>query len=231
MFRNILEYFNRLLCFVKKARRLTINKNPLKINCGSGLAVTQGWYNVDASLNALFAGSPTFMLKRLFRLSRANEYFSESDYLRILKTCKYIHHNIQYGIPFTDNSVDVVYSSHMLEHLFSEDAKTFMKEAFRVLKRGGVARICVPDLDYALEMIHEGKIELSFEMFFFQVKSHNYLARHKYMYNFDMLKKLFEETGFKDVTRCEYKKSQKIPDVNLLDVKPDETLYIEGIKP
>lgn len=56
-------------------------------------------------------------------------------------------HNLAKGIPFIDNSVDVVYHSHVLEHLDRPIAMGFLKEALRVLKPGGVLRVVVPDFE------------------------------------------------------------------------------------
>ncbi len=55
--------------------------------------------------------------------------------------------NLAKGIPFGDETVDVVYHSHVLEHLDRPVALAFLKEAFRVLKPGGIIRIVVPDIE------------------------------------------------------------------------------------
>ncbi len=55
--------------------------------------------------------------------------------------------DVQHGIPFPDNTFDVVYHSHLLEHLSKEDALSFTNECFRVLRSGGVLRVVVPDLE------------------------------------------------------------------------------------
>ncbi len=54
-------------------------------------------------------------------------------------------HNLAKGIPFNSDSVDVVYHSHLLEHLDRDVAEKFLIEAKRVLKPGGIHRIVVPD--------------------------------------------------------------------------------------
>ena len=56
-------------------------------------------------------------------------------------------HDLASGIPFPDDSVDAVYHSHLLEHLDRSVALEFMKEVKRVLKPGGIHRICVPDFE------------------------------------------------------------------------------------
>ena len=58
-----------------------------------------------------------------------------------------IAHNLLQGIPFGENEFDVVYHSHVLEHFSKDDAKKFIAECYRVLKKGGILRIAVPDLE------------------------------------------------------------------------------------
>lgn len=51
------------------------------------------------------------------------------------------------GIPFDAESADAVYHSHVLEHLRTPDAESFLTECHRVLRPGGILRIAVPDLE------------------------------------------------------------------------------------
>ena len=43
-------------------------------------------------------------------------------------------HNILDRIPFGDDTFDLVYHSHVLEHFTKDDAISVMKECYRVLK-------------------------------------------------------------------------------------------------
>jgi SAM-dependent methyltransferase len=56
-------------------------------------------------------------------------------------------HDLRKGIPYPDETFDVVYHSHVLEHLSKWDAPTFLRECRRVLRPGGLIRIAVPDLE------------------------------------------------------------------------------------
>lgn len=56
-------------------------------------------------------------------------------------------YNLLHGIPFADQSYDVVYHSHVLEHFPKEDAINFLTQCNRVLKTGGILRVVVPDLE------------------------------------------------------------------------------------
>lgn len=56
-------------------------------------------------------------------------------------------HNLLEELPFDDDSVDVIYHSHVLEHFTQGDARTFLGHCHRKLKPGGVIRVVVPDLE------------------------------------------------------------------------------------
>lgn len=55
--------------------------------------------------------------------------------------------NLLGGIPLADNSVDLVYSSHVLEHFSRNQAKFLVEDMYRLLRPGGFVRIVVPDLE------------------------------------------------------------------------------------
>ena len=55
--------------------------------------------------------------------------------------------NLLSGFPFADSSFDAVYSSHVLEHFDPDQGRFLLSESFRVLTKGGVLRIVVPDLE------------------------------------------------------------------------------------
>ena len=56
-------------------------------------------------------------------------------------------HDLSRGIPFPDSSVDVIYHSHVLEHLDRDAAHGFIQECARVLRPGGLIRVVVPDFE------------------------------------------------------------------------------------
>jgi cephalosporin hydroxylase/predicted SAM-dependent methyltransferase len=58
-----------------------------------------------------------------------------------------IAHNLLKGIPFPDRSFEVVYHSHLLEHLPKNETELFLKECYRVLEFQGIVRVVIPDLE------------------------------------------------------------------------------------
>ncbi len=58
-----------------------------------------------------------------------------------------LQYDLRNGIPFPDSTFEVVYHSHMLEHLSKESGVAFLQECRRVLTPGGTLRVVVPDLE------------------------------------------------------------------------------------
>jgi predicted SAM-dependent methyltransferase len=55
--------------------------------------------------------------------------------------------DIRKCLPFADEAIDVVYCSHVLEHLSRQEAASLLGQMRRVLRPGGVIRVVVPDLE------------------------------------------------------------------------------------
>lgn len=58
-----------------------------------------------------------------------------------------IPHDLNKPLVCEDNSFNVVYHSHVLEHLSKGQGSRLMSECHRVLKPGGIIRVVVPDLE------------------------------------------------------------------------------------
>lgn len=54
-------------------------------------------------------------------------------------------------LPFSDESLDAVYSSHCVEHLPAADVRAFVADCRRVLRPGGVLRLTCPDMDVVFD--------------------------------------------------------------------------------
>jgi SAM-dependent methyltransferase len=54
-------------------------------------------------------------------------------------------------LPFSDESIALVFSSHFFEHVTDETAENLFRETRRVLRPGGIFRIAVPDFELVIE--------------------------------------------------------------------------------
>jgi SAM-dependent methyltransferase len=61
--------------------------------------------------------------------------------------------------PVPSASVDAVWSSHNVEHVFAHQVPSVFAEFLRVLRPGGYALITTPDLQRAAERIASGRLE------------------------------------------------------------------------
>ncbi|MEA4909250.1 MAG: methyltransferase domain-containing protein, partial [Anaerolineaceae bacterium] len=109
----------------------------LYVQFGCGWSAPQEWLNFDASPTLVYEKIP--VLGRLF--TRNQDRFPAN--------VKY--GDIVAGLPVPEATCQGVYCSHVLEHLALRDARTALGNVFKLLKPGGVFRMVLPDLEYALE--------------------------------------------------------------------------------
>ena len=107
------------------------------------------------------------------------------------------------ALKFEDESIDVIYTSHTLEHLAFRDVPTALKEFYRVLKKGGQLEVAVPDLEWVLRNFldtpEREKWGFPLETIF-GAQGHEG-DFHRCGFTFPRLVALLEEQGFKIVEK------------------------------
>ena len=206
----------------------TISNRIKKVNLGCGLHCLSGWLNIDGSLTSLLGSNIRALNKLLFKFAGSSEYYDFDNFNDVIKNKKLYWRNLSYGIPLNDNSIDVVFSSHFLEHLTKNDGQQLLNDIYRILKPGGLVRILVPDLDLAIQRFNKGEINETLDLFFYTSEKGDFSA-HKYNYSFGSLKNKLENIGFKSVVKQSHKKGE-CPDIEYLDIYPDHSLYVEAKK-
>jgi predicted SAM-dependent methyltransferase len=117
-----------------------MEKTAAKLHLGCALISPDGWINVDGSWNARAAKHP-FWRKVLAATSIISKEKLETSWNPTIIT-----RDVRKPLPFPANTLDVIYASHLLEHLYLDEARGLLQECFRVLRPGGVLRMVVPDL-------------------------------------------------------------------------------------
>jgi SAM-dependent methyltransferase len=213
----------------------------LRVNVGCGATPTVGWINLDNSLSVRAARWPAVM--RL--LKRAGLLTGQSWDLARLAS----RHGIRFAdaavrIPCADDSVEVVYSSHMIEHLDRGRAHAFLAEARRVLRPGGLIRLAAPDLwllarDYSAtgdaDEFVAGTRMCAAPPAGLVPRLRSELVgprQHLWMYDGRSLSKLVREAGFCDVSVMAPGRTN-IADPGSLDLeeRAEESVYVEAVKP
>lgn len=210
------------------------------INVGCGMSPTPGWTNFDNSWS--------------IRIARIAILVSMMQKLKLLDASqiKYIKFAIQNKIhwadavtklPLADASVDVLYTSHMLEHLERSKVDSFLSEAKRVLKSGGIIRICVPDLRIIIdryiknndadEFIHKLHMNKNYPNSLLQKFKYLCIGDRHHQWNYDAasLSNLLNKSGFQNPVSLDAGMTT-IPDPGELNLREreEESLYIEARK-
>ncbi|GMQ83083.1 MAG: hypothetical protein BMS9Abin05_2561 [Rhodothermia bacterium] len=140
-------------------------------------------------------------------------------------------------IPFPNATVEVIYSSHLLEH-FSYPAPMldFLRECKRILKSGGVFSVAVPNARIFLEAYADDSgfdkdkycvydVGLTYKG---RIDYVNFVAHmggeHKHLFDEENLLEILEEAGFSHVKLREFD-----PSVDRED-RRHESIYAEGKK-
>jgi SAM-dependent methyltransferase len=132
------------------ARRRVLSQRPLMINLGSGPHGPESWVNLDRS--------PTMLFRSMPRLGRALRRVGLIGEQHLVPWEPHIvRQDLTKPLPFADGTVDAVYSSHFLEHIYMSDAQSILAECHRVLRPGGILRLALPDGEaWARELLEAG---------------------------------------------------------------------------
>jgi SAM-dependent methyltransferase len=104
------------------------------VQYGCGWGAPKEWNNFDASL--------TLKWERLPFLGR---YTKNSQHFPV----NVRPGDIVKGLPVPDESCQGVYASHVLEHLALEDFHKALQNTYRILRKHGIFRLVVPDLEWS----------------------------------------------------------------------------------
>jgi predicted SAM-dependent methyltransferase len=130
------------------------------VQFGSGDVYIPDWKNYDASPTLLLQKTP--ILGKIFK-SRMNCTFDT----RIL------YGDIVKGLPEPEESVDGLFSSHVLEHLSLSDFHTALSNSFKLLKRGGRFRCILPNLEFYIDQYLQSKeIDINYGSHNFMINTH-----------------------------------------------------------
>lgn len=104
------------------------------VQYGCSWSAPEGWTNFDSSFTLKWERLP--LLGRYTKNStRFPDYVLQGDIVE--------------GLPVPDESCLGVYASHVLEHLTLEDFHKALDNTYRILSKGGIFRLIVPDLERA----------------------------------------------------------------------------------
>ena len=113
-------------------------------------------------------------------------------------TFPHVTHNDITKLPFENDSVDLIYASHVLEYFDRDEVIPVLEEWYRVLKVGGKLRLAVPDFEEMALLYTEGAylLESFLGPLFGKMKMDDTTIYHKTTYDFNSLEAVLKKIGF-----------------------------------
>lgn len=106
---------------------------------------------------------------------------------------------------FESDSVSLIYAAHVLEHFSRNDIDRVLAEWYRVLKRGGILRLAVPDFKACVDQYLENGEDLS-EIMGLLIGGHkDKYDRHGKIFDERLLTVYLQRVGFSSYQRYDWK--------------------------
>jgi hypothetical protein len=210
----------------------------VKLNLGCGANATPGWVNLDRSPNVILdRARPVKRLLRSMRVLTPEHMAPWSPSI--------VRHDLTHGIPCADQGAAAVYSSHMLEHIYLNQARALLAECHRVLMGGGILRLALPDYGSEAEQLVAGEATGSLQAameFHRRLRAHpfdppSFRRRligafgshiHRWFPTRALVVGLLREAGFDGVINCEFKQG-RLPDLDRIETRRD-SLFVEATR-
>lgn len=144
--------------------------------------------------------------------------------------------DLRYGIPVPDESVELIYSEHLIEHLPLAASLRLFRECRRVLARSGRMRIATPDLsdivrDYRSDWRRHDWVNWDEHSWIDSgTRMVNVAVRewgHVYLWDFEELSQRLADVGFTNIRRYQLGKSETDA-LRGLETRADSRLIVEA---
>lgn len=105
-----------------------------------------------------------------------------------------------------ENSVDLIYSSHMLEYFSVRDAKFLLQCWYGALKPNGIVRLAVPNFDALIAVYNRSSnFKDIVGPLYGELSMNDNYVYHKTCYTHETLGQLLIDVGFKNVQSWDYR--------------------------
>jgi len=151
--------------------------------------------------------------------------------------------DVRNGLPFSSNTVDSIYSTHMFEHFYPDELQLLLRECLRVLRPGGGIRLIVPNLGSAISAYSRKQsawFDDSFPRHFDSLggRFSNFVfcdGQHRTAFDFTYMDEVLRQSGFREVEESAEGRSRlygaKVPPYDPGDVRElPHSLYVEAFK-
>jgi len=146
--------------------------------------------------------------------------------------------DIRHGLPLENDSIDYAVSIHALPEVPYDGLIPVLQELRRVIKPGGVLRLCLPDLLKGVDAYRRGDKD------YFLVPDHDaaslgaklitqliWYGYSRTLFTKEFIEELLIKAGYRNVVHCRYQETASpYADIVVLDNREKESLYVEATK-
>jgi SAM-dependent methyltransferase len=214
-----------------------------RVHMGCGLTYLEGWINCDGGPSARAYAKLPKPLRSLIKRSGLLGTDSQT-FWKFLDTHPIVYANARRQWPFHSNSVDTIYSSHMIDCLTPEQISEFFSQAYLVLKPGGELRLAGIDMDRVIQNYLDSQDAPTFVRMisYPDPKKEHLLKRIKQAFfpptiylanlNFNMYNILLQQAGFENIVKLSPGETRlkHYQPINLWQ-RQGESIYVEASKP
>lgn len=114
------------------------------------------------------------------------------------------------NLPYDDNSVDLIYASHVFEYFDREEGLEVLKKWFSKMKPGAILRIAVPDFEAMTKLYISKQYPLKKFLgpLFGKMKMGDETIYHKTTYDFNELHELLKSAGFSNIKLYDWRNTE-----------------------
>lgn len=163
-----------------------------------------GWKKIKRNFNLslkLHLGCGKKIIPDFIHIDQGN--FDHIDYVS----------NVSELSMFRNNSVDLIYASHVLEYFDRNEVKNVLGEWYRVLKKGGLLRVAVPDFEAIVKVYlkysdldHRGILGPLYGKW--EGKNNQDVVYHRTVYDFKSLHLVLEKANFNNISQYDWKNTE-----------------------
>jgi predicted SAM-dependent methyltransferase len=182
------------------------NKSGNYLNLGCGLLRYEGFINADFFFRFSWMKAP---------------YFPDWTL------------DLRYPLNSNDNFFDGVFTQHVLEHIYPDEARNLLAELFRTMKNEAWIRISVPDLGKYVDYYNGNLPDEKFRQWGTGAEAMRSLLQnydHISVWDYELIEIFLREAGFSNIRRTDFMETS---DKFLAVDSPEhrfESLYVEAQK-
>jgi predicted SAM-dependent methyltransferase len=114
-------------------------------------------------------------------------------------------HDVRTLPMFDDETVDLIYASHVLEYFDWVEVIDVLREWWRVLKVGGTLRLAVPSLEALIRLYDEHGLASVLGPLYGRMETDHKTIYHRVVYDHSSLALVLRLTGFKGIRRWDWR--------------------------